>query len=64
MVEGKRLIYDALTANIKPLKIYFTRTEDLKKFKLPLNIELYKICYEDLQVWSNVKTSQGVIGLS
>lgn len=63
MLEGKRLIYDAITANITPIKIFFTRTEDLKKFKLPLNIELYRICYEDLQVWSNVKTSQGLMGI-
>lgn len=62
MLEGKRLIYDALTAKLQPLKFFFTRTEELKNFKLPINVELYKICYNEMKVWSDVKTPQGVIG--
>ncbi|XP_051163811.1 rRNA methyltransferase 3, mitochondrial [Leptopilina boulardi] len=64
LLEGKRLIADALHAGLTPEKIIFSRTEDIKK--LPLNddeTERYKVPYRTIQLWSSLTTPSGVMGI-
>ncbi|XP_065226958.1 rRNA methyltransferase 3A, mitochondrial [Planococcus citri] len=69
MLEGRRLISDALQAGVKPLMILFTRKqliEDLPildEYVTPEKTVLHKIPYEYLQNWSNLTTSPGLTGL-
>lgn len=62
IVEGKRLIHDALSSGCKPLMIFFSNPSDLENLNLPEGIKLYKTSYKSLQLWSNVVTSQGILG--
>lgn len=69
MLEGKRLIEDALLAGIKPLMILFTRKKLLENLPLPdyyvssKKTILRKIPYEYLQDWSNLTTCPGITGI-
>ena len=63
LLEGTRLIVDAMKAGIKPEMILFSRTPDVMKLPLPeSNVKLYKIPYKTLQLWSNLTTSPGIMG--
>lgn len=64
LLEGRRLIADALAAGAIPQTLFFSAIEHLKE--LPLDklkgVSLVKVKFEDLKTWSDVITSQGVIG--
>jgi len=65
-LEGERLISDALKAGAKADSIFFSRIELLNN--LPLTREncsstkLYQINYNQVQLWSDLTTSPGIIG--
>ncbi|XP_043468955.1 rRNA methyltransferase 3, mitochondrial [Leptopilina heterotoma] len=64
LLEGKRLITDALQAGLVPEKIIFSRNPDLEK--LPLNrsqTEIYKVPYRTIQLWSSLSTPSGLMGV-
>ncbi|XP_028938327.1 rRNA methyltransferase 3, mitochondrial [Ornithorhynchus anatinus] len=65
LLEGQRLIIDALTAGAVPKTLFFSRAEDVKK--LPLDklkgAELIKVKFEDIKTWSDLVTPQGLIGI-
>lgn len=64
MLEGKRLICDAMAAGASPQVLFFSRVERLQE--LPLDklgqASLVKVKFEDLRIWSDLVTPQGVIG--
>ncbi|TSQ46643.1 rRNA methyltransferase 3A, mitochondrial [Bagarius yarrelli] len=65
LLEGKRLICDAIAAGASPQMLFFSRVERLQE--LPLNklrqASLLKVKYEDLRIWSDLVTPQGVIAI-
>lgn len=64
LLEGSRLISDALQAGLVPEKIIFSRTQDLAK--LPLSgkeTEMYKVPYRTIQLWSSLTTPSGLMGV-
>ncbi|XP_054719210.1 rRNA methyltransferase 3, mitochondrial-like [Uloborus diversus] len=65
LIEGKRLINDALQAGVKLQALYFSREKDLAEIKLRTleNVEICKVLYKTLKVWSALTTCPGVMGV-
>lgn len=63
LLEGVRLIEDALLAGVKPKAIFFNRLSDILSLSLPKGVKLYKIPYRTIQLWSNLTASPGIIGI-
>ncbi|XP_012223397.1 rRNA methyltransferase 3, mitochondrial [Linepithema humile] len=63
LLEGFRLLEDALQAGVKPKVIFFSRLSDVLKLQLPQEVLLYKIPYRTIQLWSNLTTSPGIVGI-
>ncbi|GFU43270.1 rRNA methyltransferase 3, mitochondrial [Trichonephila clavipes] len=65
LLEGKRLINDAIDAGIELETIYFSRDKELAdiKFKFQENVEILKVFYKTLQQWSNLTTCPGIMGV-
>lgn len=65
LLEGRRLICDALLAGALPQTLFFSSKEQLRG--LPLDrlrrASLVKVKGEDIQTWSDLVTPQGVIGM-
>uniref|UniRef100_A0A8C5REH2 RNA 2-O ribose methyltransferase substrate binding domain-containing protein n=1 Tax=Laticauda laticaudata TaxID=8630 RepID=A0A8C5REH2_LATLA len=65
LLEGRRLISDALEAGAIPQMIFFSLMENLKLLpaaKLK-RATLVKVKYNDIKMWSDVITPQGLIGI-
>ncbi|XP_015121478.1 rRNA methyltransferase 3, mitochondrial [Diachasma alloeum] len=63
ILEGHRLITDALDAGSVPEIIIFSRIADALKLPLPdVGVKLYKTPYRAIQTWSTLTTSPGVMG--
>lgn len=68
MLEGRRLIDDALVAGVQPVMILFTRKDLVKDLPLldryitPQKTVLHKIPYHHIQNWSDLTTSPGITG--
>lgn len=62
LLEGFRLIEDAIRAGIVPKVIFFSRLSDILPLSFPKEVQLYKIPYRTIQLWSNLTTSPGIIG--
>jgi len=62
LLEGIRLIQDAIQTGIVPKVIFFNRLSDILPLSLPEEVKLYKIPYRTIQLWSNLTTSPGIIG--
>lgn len=71
LLEGKRLIQDALNAGVKPKQIFFSQKRVLENLCLPkelrdlpvANTIFYKAPYKMIQLFSETETSQGIIGI-
>ncbi|KYN28937.1 PREDICTED: rRNA methyltransferase 3, mitochondrial [Trachymyrmex cornetzi] len=63
LLEGFRLIQDAIQAGIVPKVIFFSRLSDVLPLSLSKEVKLYKIPYRTIQLWSNLTTSPGIIGI-
>ncbi|XP_020664748.3 rRNA methyltransferase 3, mitochondrial [Pogona vitticeps] len=65
LLEGRRLIADALAAGAVPQMIFFSVMEQLRQ--LPAEklkrAKLIKVKFDDIKSWSDVVTPQGVIGI-
>ncbi|KAI5611147.1 rRNA methyltransferase 3A, mitochondrial [Silurus asotus] len=65
VLEGKRLICDALAAGATPQVLFFSRVERLQE--LPLEklgqASLVKVKFEDMKIWSDLVTPQGIIAI-
>lgn len=62
LLEGFRLIKDAIQAGVMPKVIFFNRVSDILPLSFPKEVKLYKIPYRTIQLWSNLTTSPGIIG--
>ena len=65
LLEGKRLILDALKAGAVCENIYFSKIENLgeiKKYQNLNSIGIYKVVYRHLQTWSDLSTCPGIMG--
>ncbi|KAK7866272.1 hypothetical protein R5R35_007107 [Gryllus longicercus] len=64
LLEGKRLIRDAVDAGVLPEAVFFSRLKDLKDLNLPHEgVKIFKITYKKLSLWSGVATSPGVLAI-
>ncbi|XP_057694644.1 rRNA methyltransferase 3A, mitochondrial [Corythoichthys intestinalis] len=65
LLEGRRLICDALNAGAVPRTVFFSTLERLQE--LPLEklkrATLVKVKFEDIKLWSDLVAPQGVIGI-
>ncbi|KAF7666797.1 hypothetical protein LDENG_00091730 [Lucifuga dentata] len=65
LLEGKRLICDALDAGAKPQMVFFSTVDRLRE--LPLDklkrSTLVKVKFEDIKIWSDLVAPQGVIAI-
>lgn len=65
LLEGKRLIKEALEAKCKLEYLLFSRLKDveyLRSFFPHTGVKLYKMPYRDMQMWSNLTTNPGIMG--
>lgn len=70
LLEGKRLIQDALNAGVKPKQIFFSQKRVLENLSLPEELQnlpvestiFYKTPYKMIQLFSETETSQGIMG--
>lgn len=64
LLEGRRLIADALKAGAVPQVFFFSRLEYIKE--LPIDklkgVSLIKVKFEDIKDWSDLVTPQGIMG--
>uniref|UniRef100_G3THE4 Mitochondrial rRNA methyltransferase 3 n=1 Tax=Loxodonta africana TaxID=9785 RepID=G3THE4_LOXAF len=65
LLEGRRLIADALKAGAVPKTFFFSRLEYIKE--LPVDklksVSLIKVKFEDIKDWSDLVTPQGIMGI-
>jgi hypothetical protein len=65
LLEGRRLICDALAAGANPQMVFFSSVDRL--CDLPLDklkrATLVKVKFEDIKIWSDLVAPQGVIGM-
>lgn len=65
LLEGKRLIKEALLKNLKLEYLLFSRKADIDFFKSTLpstGAKLYKMPYNEMKLWSSLSTPPGVMG--
>ncbi|XP_078536008.1 rRNA methyltransferase 3, mitochondrial isoform X2 [Lissotriton helveticus] len=64
LLEGRRLITDALETGAELQTLFFSTVDHLKE--LPLSklkrVQLLKVKFEEIKIWSDLVTPQGVIG--
>lgn len=64
LLEGRRLICDALDAGAMPQMVFFSTVDRLRE--LPLDrlkrATLIKVKFEEIKIWSDLVAPQGVIG--
>ncbi|XP_076661941.1 rRNA methyltransferase 3, mitochondrial [Halictus rubicundus] len=65
ILEGHRLIKDALEAGAQLDTILFNNYDEIVKFNHPIpdNVKLYKIPYKTIQLWSSLTSPPGVMGI-
>ncbi|CAK9833468.1 rRNA methyltransferase 3, mitochondrial [Anthophora retusa] len=63
ILEGQRLITDAIKAGVMPTAILFTDPSDIKAFKSLENVTFYKVPYKTVQLWSSLTHSPGLLGI-
>lgn len=64
LLEGRRLICDALAAGATPHTLFFSRVASLQELppdKLD-QASLVKVKFDDMKIWSDLVTPQGIIG--
>ena len=64
ILEGRRLITDAMSAGFYPTLFVFSRIKCLKDiaFDLSRSHEMYQIPYSNIQAWSELKSPPGIMG--
>ena len=64
MIEGRRLINDAIESGVQAHTLFFSQLESLEGIPLhKTRATLIKIPFKDIAMWSDVVTPQGVIGM-
>lgn len=63
ILEGKRLVHDALSVGAKCHTIFFSLTSNLDGLPIDkMETELVKIPYKEFEIWSGLSTPQGIVG--
>ena len=64
LLEGKRIIQDAMNAGFYPKTFVFSRLNLLGDipFDTSKNINMVQIPYKNIKVWSDLSTSPGIMG--
>lgn len=63
ILEGHRLITDAINSGAIPEIIVFSRKPDLERLILPeKGIKLFKVPYQTIRIWSTLVTPPGLMG--
>lgn len=67
VIEGRRLILDAISAGLIPEMVFFSDKDQLKLIKddiKPLkNLNIYKVPRHDLKIWSTLITTPGILAI-
>ncbi|KAG5894925.1 hypothetical protein JTB14_008884 [Gonioctena quinquepunctata] len=66
LLEGKRLVQEALMAGCKLEYVLFSRMDEVQYLKpyLPkMGAKLYKMPYREMQMWSGLTTNPGIMGI-
>ncbi|XP_043267769.1 rRNA methyltransferase 3, mitochondrial [Venturia canescens] len=64
LLEGWRLIQDAIQAGLVPQIIMYSRPSDIARLTLPKKgVKIYRVPYNTLQMWSSLTTSPGIFGV-
>ncbi|KAJ6657224.1 hypothetical protein lerEdw1_002591 [Lerista edwardsae] len=65
LLEGRRLITDALESGAVPQTLFFSTQEHLKELPMAKlkGANLVKVKFEEIKTWSDVVAPQGVIGI-
>ncbi|XP_015282901.1 PREDICTED: rRNA methyltransferase 3, mitochondrial [Gekko japonicus] len=65
LLEGRRLITDALAAGAVPRMLFFSTVDHLRELPAARlkGASLVKVRFEDIKTWSDVIAPQGVIGI-
>lgn len=64
ILEGQRLIADALKSGAIPSIIIYNDPTNITALKLPEEVKLYKVPYKTIQLWSSLSTSPGLLGIN
>ena len=63
LLEGHRLITDAILAGAVLECLYFTKLEHLHDIPIrETDAALYKVRYQHMKIWSDVETPPGIMG--
>ncbi|XP_014240407.1 rRNA methyltransferase 3, mitochondrial isoform X1 [Cimex lectularius] len=63
LIEGFRQLKEVMQLQEKPLMVFFSQTKDIQDIQFDASTKLYKMPYNELKVWSDVTTSQGIIAI-
>ncbi|XP_078404298.1 rRNA methyltransferase 3A, mitochondrial isoform X1 [Cetorhinus maximus] len=65
LVEGRRLITDALGAGALLQTLFFSTVDNLKELPLEKlkHVKLIKVKFEEIKMWSDLVSPQGVMGI-
>ena len=63
LLEGHRLISDAILSGAEARCIYFSQIDSLKRLPVhETNAVLYKVQYQHMKIWSDLETPPGIMG--
>lgn len=62
ILEGRRLITDALESGARADTIFFSQVSNIEGLHLSSRVNLVKVAYKDISLWSDVSTPQGIVG--
>lgn len=65
LLEGERLIADAMKAGVQAEALFFSNTELLASLPLQnqTDCKLYQVRHNIIQLWSDLSTSPGIMGI-
>ncbi|XP_041348872.1 rRNA methyltransferase 3, mitochondrial-like isoform X2 [Gigantopelta aegis] len=64
LLEGHRLVSDAIISGAEARCIYFSQLDSLKRFPVhQTSAALYKVQYRHMKFWSDLETPPGIMGI-